>query len=142
MTVAASRWAPPALAVAALLGTALAASAADHPRLTTARSFDVVAPRDGAKVGANFLLSWQEGGHASMRFAVLVDTTLPPALGAVVPGPTTLIVRGTAVRLTLGPRSGGSPSARHYHEIVVVPVDANDYRIGESAAVVHVRDDG
>jgi hypothetical protein len=136
----ASRWAPPALAVAIVAGTGLAALAADRPHLTRDGGFGVVAPADGAKVGDGFLLAWTAGKHASQRFAVFVDAQAPRPGFAAVAGPNTLIVRGTALRLTLGPRAGGSPSARHWHQIVVVPLDDNDYRLGEDAVVVHVRD--
>ena len=118
----------------------MAAATADHPQLTHDRGLAMLAPRDGARVGDGFLLAWSPGRHSSQRFAVLVDTQPPAPGAAAVPGPSTLIVLGTAVRMTLGPRHGGSPSARHWHQIVVVPVDANDYRIGEHATVVHVRD--
>ena len=136
----ASRWAPPALAVAIVAGTGLAALAADRPHLTQASGFRVIAPRDGAKVGSGFLLAWNPGTHTSMRFAISVDSTPPRPGYAAIPGPATMLVQGSAVRLSLGARSGGSPSARHWHEIVIVPIDANNYRQGEAALVVHVRD--
>lgn len=140
MTAATSRWVPPALAVVMLAGTGLAAVTADRPQLTRDGSLVTLAPADGARVKDGFLLAWSAGAHKSMRFAVLIDHPAPRPSYGVQPGPNTLIVTGTAVRLTLGPREGGSPSARHWHEIVIVPLDANDYRVGEDAAVVHVRD--
>ena len=136
------RWAPPALAVALVTGTGIAAVAADHPRLTRDRGLAVLVPRDGARVDDGFLLAWTAGAHKSLEFAVIVDATPPAPREAVVPGPATMLVRGTALRLTLGPRHGGSPSTRGWHEISIVPVDANGYRVGEDVTVVHLRDAG
>jgi hypothetical protein len=55
------------------------------------------------------------------------------------PAKTVVTVPGEAVRLTLGRRSGGSPSARDQHVLAVVPLDAAGRRVGEQVAVVHVR---
>ena len=140
MISVASRWAPPALAVAIVAGTGLAALAADRPHLTRDGGLEVLAPADGTKVRSGFLLAWAAGKHTSLRFGVYVDAQPPRPGGVAVAGAHTLIVRGTALRLTLGAREGGSPSARHWHQIVVVPLDENDYRMGEDATVVHVRD--
>jgi len=137
---AASRWAPPALAVALVAGTGLAAVAADHPRLRRDSGLSVLVPHDGSRVHDNFLLAWSGGGHRSLEFAVIVDAQPPRPRYIVVPGPATILVRGTALRLSLGPRTGGSPSTKHWHEISIVPVDANGYRVGEDVTVVHVRD--
>jgi hypothetical protein len=118
------------------VGGALVASA-DVPRLTEDTGFRVLTPHDGDRVGRDFLLSWTGGGTDS--FAVVVDDALPRPGDVVAAGKNVVTVPGDAVRLTLGARSGGSPSARDQHVLVVVPLDAQGRRIGEQTAVVHVR---
>ena len=117
-------------------GGALVASA-DVPPLTEDKAFRVLTPHDGDRVGPDFLLSWTGGGAEA--YAVIVDDALPRPGGAVVAGEHVVTVSGEAVQMTLGPRKGGSPSARDQHVLVVVPVDARGRRIGEQTAVVHVR---
>lgn len=126
-----------------LLATVLAltagtlALAAGGPELTRDRALRVLTPQDGSDVGADFLLSWSAGRPS--RFAVVIDAALPAPGALVKPGENVLTLDGTALRLTLGPRSGGSPSARRHHEVVVVPLDQDGRRIGEQTAVVRVR---
>ena len=97
----------------------------------------VVAPQDGARVGEGFLLRWT--GEDQGRYAVVVDAAVPRPGEVATPGDHVVLVTGTSVRLTLGPRHTGSPSARHHHDVVVVPLDAQGRRDGEAAAVVRVR---
>lgn len=125
------------LATALALATGTMALASGLPELKRDRALRVLTPQDGALVGADFLLSWQ-AGHPS-RFAVVVDAALPSPGSRVQAGKNVLTLEGTALRLTLGPRSGGSPSARRHHVVVVVPLDEDGRRIGEQAAVVRVR---
>ena len=101
------------------------------------RGLRVLAPADGARVGEGFLLRWS--GAAEGRYAVVVDAAVPrPGAGARA-GDHLVLVTGTSVRLTLGPRHEGSPSARRHHEVAVVPLDHQGRRVGEAVAVVRVR---
>lgn len=126
------------LAVVAGSAPAVGLALADGVQLTRDPGLTVLLPRDGAEVGAGFVLSWDPGAHRG-GFAVVVDSSLPAPGRAVEPGPSVLLTSSTALRMELGARVGGSPSARHHHAIVVVPVDADGRRVGEDVAVVHVR---
>ena len=68
------------------------------------------------------------------------DARVPGPGQLVTPGDHVLTLTGQALRLTLGPLTGGSPSARHQHTVVVVPLDSAGRRRGEQVALVHVRD--
>lgn len=102
------------------------------------RAFEVVSPADGDRVGEDFLLSWT--GSPTGTYAVVVDARVPGPGQLVTPGDHVLTLTGQALRLTLGPLTGGSPSARHQHTVVVVPLDSAGRRRGEQVALVHVRD--
>jgi hypothetical protein len=127
-----------ALAVVVGAAPAVGLAIADDVALSRDADLEVVLPRDGAEVRPGFVLSWSPGRHRG-SFAVVVDAALPRPGERVTPGPAVLVTSETALRLDLGPRVGGSPSARRHHEIVVVPLDDDGRRLGESIAVVHVR---
>lgn len=91
--------------------------------------FRVVAPSDGTQVTGSFLLVWQPGGYR--QFAVTLDEALPRPGEKVRAGATTVITSLTALRLKLQPRSGGSPSARAWHRVVILPLDGGGRRAGE-----------
>lgn len=125
------------LAAAALAASAGAMALSAEADLTRDAGFRVLAPADGARVGPAFLLRW--AGDATARYAVVVDAAVPSPGSVVAAGHHVVLVTGTAVRLTLGPRTKGSPSVRDHHEVVVVPLDGAGRRDGEAAAVVRVR---
>ena len=128
------------LVVAAVLVAAVATVAWGDTALRRDRGFAVVTPRDGAEVGAGFLVSWAPGSDpAPGGYAVVVDEALPAPGHRLEPGPRTLLLTGTALRLHLGPASSGSPSARRFHTVQVVRLDDAGRRLGEDVAVVHVR---
>lgn len=127
------------LAAVPLLATAVVAVTADgSSALRRDTVFEVLSPVDGAQVTADFELVWRPGLHTG-SFAVVVDGAPPAAGERAVPGPAAVLTDGTRLALTLMPRTGGSPSARHWHEIVIVPVDDEGRRVGEQQAIVHVR---
>ena len=127
------------LAVALMAGAVgTVAAAGDVPALTESGATRILSPDSGAEVGRDFLLSWT--GPRSAAYAVVIDQALPAPGAVATAGSNVILVRdATAVRLTLGPRKGGSPSARRHHTVVVVPLDADGRRVGERSAVVQVR---
>ena len=128
-----------AIAVVVAAG-AVAAGAAGSVSLQRDRDFTVTAPVDGASVGPGFLLSWAAGRHAPAGgFAVVVDEALPRPGEPARPGDHTMLLKDTALRLTLGPATTGSPSARNTHVVQVIRLDSAGRRLGEDVAVVHVR---
>ena len=125
------------LAAVLVAGAAGMVVAEGVPALTESPKVRVLTPSSGAEVGEQFLLSWTGSGFPS--YAVVVDQALPRPGASARPGRNVVVVEANAVRLTLGPRSGGSPSARRHHTVVVVPLDEDGRRVGEQAAVVQVR---
>ena len=125
------------LATALLAAGAGTVSATGLPALTERAPIRVLTPVSGATVEGQFLLSWT--GQPFPSYAVVVDHHLPPPGAEVRAGKNVVLVEATAVQLTLGPKSGGSPSARNHHTVVVVPLDADGRRIGEQTAVVQLR---
>jgi hypothetical protein len=125
------------LATALLAGGAGMVSAAGLPALTDRAALRILTPVSGTEADGQFLLSWTGDPYPS--YAVVVDHHLPEPGAAVPPGKNVVLVKATAVLLKLGPKSGGSPSARHHHTVVVVPLDAEGRRVGEQTAVVQVR---
>ena len=127
------------LAIVLLAGAAGTVSAAGGmPALTDSGATRILSPDSGAEVGRDFLLSWT--GPRAAAYAVVVDHALPAPGATATAGPNVILVRdATALRLTLGPRKGGSPSARRHHTVVVSPLDADGRRVGEQSAVVQVR---
>lgn len=126
-----------ALGAVLALGAGAVLTVSGAPDLTRDAAFRVLTPRDGQHVGTSFLLTWTS--PRMQPFAVVVDGAVPPPGAAVTAGRTVLTLDGNALRLTLGPHVGGSPSARRSHVVVVVPLDAAGRRLGEQTAVVHVR---
>ena len=125
-----------AVVLAASGSAALAASGAPMQR---EKSFVVSAPRDGALIHADALFSWVPVRDAA-SYAVLVDASIPSEGAVVMASDRVVTVATTSVRLTLGPATSGSPSARDFHSVVVLPLDDQGRRLGRAAAVVHVRD--
>ena len=133
------RLVPLAIAAAVVAGTG-AAAATTTADLRRDRGFAVVSPRDGAEVEPGFVLTWAPGSQAAPGgYAVVVDKSLPAPGDPVESGPRALLLRGTSLRLSLGPASTGSPSARRFHTVQVVRLDAGGRRLGEDIALVHVR---
>lgn len=126
----------PLLAAALVVGAGGMALSSDGA-LVRDEGFRVLTPRDGARVGHGFLLSWT--GSADGRYAVVVDAAVPAPGRPVTAGDHVLTVTGPALRLSLGDRHQGSPSARDHHELVVVRLDDQGRRAGEATAVVRVR---
>jgi hypothetical protein len=128
------------IAVSLLVGGGVAAATADAPALTRDRDFAVTAPADGDRVASPFVLSWAPGDRpAPGGYAVVVDAPAPAPGRIVRPGPRTLLLKATSLQLGLGEATKGSPSARRFHVISVLKLDAAGRRTGEDAAVVHVR---
>ena len=128
-----------ALLLAPVLAGAVATAASADPEVLTAdREHRVLTPADGELVGDGFRLAWTPAEGAA-SYAVVVDGRLPRPGSVVRAGSTTLLLEQTALTLTLGPRHGGSPSARRFHAVSVVPLDGDGRRIGERVALVHVR---
>jgi hypothetical protein len=126
------------LAIVLLAGGIGTVSAAGVPTMTQQGAVRILSPKSGADVGPGFLLSWT--GESFPAYAVVVDRAVPAPGAVVAPSGSVLVVKdATALRLTLGPRSDGSPSARRQHTVVVVPLDAAGHRVGEQSAVVSVR---
>lgn len=121
--------------LAAALVTAASADAVD---LRVDRQFRVLTPADGELVGDGFRVAWTPVDGAA-SYAVVVDGELARPGEVVQPGPTTLLLDERALSLTLGPRKGGSPSARRFHAVSVLPLDDDGRRIGEHVAGIHVR---
>lgn len=121
-----------------LVAAAVTAASADAGALTADREFRVLTPADGDLVGDGFAVSWTPADGAA-SYAVVVDGRLARPGSVVRPGPTTLLLEERALSLTLGPREGGSPSARRFHTVSVLPLDEDGRRIGEQVALVHVR---
>lgn len=133
------RLVPLAVAVAVVAGTGVAAATSGGD-LRRDRGFAVVSPRDGAEVGPGFVLTWAPGSQAAPGgYAVVVDEALPVPGEPVKSGPRALLLAGTSLRLSLGPATTGSPSARRVHTVQVVRLDAAGRRLGEDVALVHVR---
>ena len=127
--------------LAAVVATAGAAVGLSGPAsLVRDRRFAVTTPLDGASVGDGFLLAWAAGRHAPAGgYAVVVDQPLPRPGERARPGDHTMMLSATALRLTLGPATTGSPSARNVHVVQVIRLDRSGRRLGEDVAVVHVR---
>lgn len=138
-----TRLIPLLVAAALVVGVGLAASAATSPAFTRDRDFAVTLPADGSSVRNPFLLAWAPGARpAAGGYAVVIDAATPPPGGVVRAGPRTVLVRDSALQLTLGAATTGSPSARGVHVISVVRLDEQGRRDGEDVAVVHVRATG
>jgi len=99
-------------------------------------SFGVVTPSDGSTVSGMFVVAWQPGHYRN--FAVTLSDRLPAAGERVRPDATTVVTRLTALRLRIQPRGGGSPNARNWHRIVVVPLDSAGRRLGEQLLSINV----
>ncbi len=139
MTVPALDRSRTALTLAALFVVAGGVAVAAGPApLTRDGGFEVLSPRDGARVPASFDLRWSRAGRAT-TYAVLVDADVPAPGASVEPGDRVLTVSGQQIELSLGRAKTGSPSARAFHTVTVIPLDAAGRRTGWDAAVVHVR---
>lgn len=122
-----------------LLLSGVTAMALSDQTLTRDRGFGIRVPGDGARIESGTLFSWTSQQNSS-TYAVLVDATIPRPGAFVAPTDRILTVTGTSVRLTLGRAKTGSPSARGFHTVTVLPLDGQGRRLGSSAAVVHVRE--
>ncbi len=129
---------PLTLAVLLVLGAGLAAAASGDRALVRDRGFAVQEPVDGAEVGGQFRLRWARTDHAA-GYAVVVDAVVPKAGAKVAAAAHVLILTDTSLRLAVGRTRSGSPSARGFHTVSVVPLDGSGRRLGEDVAVVHVR---
>ncbi len=125
------------LAVVLAVAGSLAVAAGEVP-LTRDGGFGVLAPRDGAEVPAAFELRWSKAASFT-TYAVVVDADVPITGDLVKPGERVLTISGQQLELSLGRAKTGSPSARSFHTVTVIPLDAAGRRAGWDAAVVHVR---
>lgn len=125
------------LAVVLAVAGGIAVATGEVP-LTRNGAFDVLAPRDGAKVPTAFEVRWSKV-DAFTTYAVVVDDDVPTPGDVVEPGERILTITGQQVELSLGRATTGSPSARSFHTVTVIPLDAAGRRAGWDAAVVHVR---
>lgn len=138
MTSARRRWALVAAPAAAPVVLGLALWGTGRPAMTHERSFRVLVPEDGSRVGSSVTVAWTARRGAA-SYALVVDVAPPRPGHPVRPGPHVMTLDGRSLALTLGPATTGSPSARAVHRLTVLPVDAAGRRLGEDVATVTVR---
>lgn len=137
MTTATARRSGPVLLAVAPVLLACGVLIGTRPALTADTGFRVIAPTDGTRVADTVTLAWTPARGAA-SYVVVVDAPLPSPGAIVHAGPQAITLTGRSLTLALGPARTGSPSARTFHTLRVVPVGVDGRRTGETVAVVHV----